>query len=349
MNLIDIAIAIRDLAPWRWLTDSQLIGVRDPETGQVWYCSIMGMLGEYFAVMAYPGEKGLMMLQVSSARDEQPAMHHLLTISGISVDFDDEEYLEPPDFLLFGKLNKCFKGSMAWPKFRDYTAGYFPWFLNANQVTLFTLILSQVLAIAKQSKESASMIPDINITGKIFIHELTRDANDKIEWQDRVTTAPVTRLVKNRYPFLLLNATKDTKPALTTEMETCLDRIRRSRKPRQAIVDVEIVQTEMHCQDSTSRPYFPAVMICIDETRDYVYDTRLLKPDTPASAILVEFISILEKLDFVPESVHVLSRPTMTLLKPITTDLGIKLVQSIHLRTLEKVIGELLENFRDTD
>lgn len=307
------------------------------------------MLGEYFAVMAYPGEKGLMMLQVSSARDEQPAMHHLLTISGISVDFDDEEYLEPPDFLLFGKLNKCFKGSMAWPKFRDYTAGYFPWFLNANQVTLFTLILSQVLAIAKQSKESASMIPDINITGKIFIHELTRDANDKIEWQDRVTTAPVTRLVKNRYPFLLLNATKDTKPALTTEMETCLDRIRRSRKPRQAIVDVEIVQTEMHCQDSTSRPYFPAVMICIDETRDYVYDTRLLKPDTPASAILVEFISILEKLDFVPESVHVLSRPTMTLLKPITTDLGIKLVQSIHLRTLEKVIGELLENFRDTD
>jgi hypothetical protein len=90
-------------------------------------------------------------------------------------------------------------------------------------------------------------------------------------------------------------------------------------------------------------------MICIDETTQHVHDARLLKPDTPPSAILLEFISLLEKLDFVPETIHVLSRPTLTLLKPFTTALGIKFVQKIHLRTLENVIVEFLENFRDNN
>jgi hypothetical protein len=51
--LYETALEYRNLAPWRFLYDEQLFGVKDPKTGQTRYCCVLGTLGEVFALCQY--------------------------------------------------------------------------------------------------------------------------------------------------------------------------------------------------------------------------------------------------------------------------------------------------------
>src|SRR3989442_11749012 len=41
------------LAPWKWMHDSQIIGLRHPITNEVWLGSILGRLRSMFALLVY--------------------------------------------------------------------------------------------------------------------------------------------------------------------------------------------------------------------------------------------------------------------------------------------------------
>ena len=58
-DLYRAADTFKELAPWDWMLDSDLVGVRNPETGEIGYCCIMGNLGEHFALGLYRGDEGL--------------------------------------------------------------------------------------------------------------------------------------------------------------------------------------------------------------------------------------------------------------------------------------------------
>ena len=164
--LIDVAIAIRDLAQWRWLFDSQMIGVRVPGSDEIWYCTIMGYLGEHLAVTACRGEKGLAVIQAMESHDGVNPMARMLALEAISVSFEDKKDLAPPDLYLYSRSKKNFKGPRVWPQFLDYTPSCVPWVLNRDQVVVFTTILTEVLEITRRSKDDKSLIPDIEQDGR---------------------------------------------------------------------------------------------------------------------------------------------------------------------------------------
>ncbi len=58
-QLYEAALAFKEEAPWEWMTEDQVFGVRDPETGEIGYASIMGMLGEHLALALYLGSAAL--------------------------------------------------------------------------------------------------------------------------------------------------------------------------------------------------------------------------------------------------------------------------------------------------
>jgi len=45
VDLYAAAGALKSLAPWTWMCDDEVFGVKDPESGVIGCCSVMGNLG----------------------------------------------------------------------------------------------------------------------------------------------------------------------------------------------------------------------------------------------------------------------------------------------------------------
>ena len=57
-KLYDVAVKLKEIAPWEWMYEDNIFVVQNPNTTQVGFVSIMGSIGEHFAVAAYLGERG---------------------------------------------------------------------------------------------------------------------------------------------------------------------------------------------------------------------------------------------------------------------------------------------------
>jgi len=53
--LYEAALEFKELAPWNWMNDTDFFGVKDPVSGEIGYCCIMGAAGEYYALGLYSG------------------------------------------------------------------------------------------------------------------------------------------------------------------------------------------------------------------------------------------------------------------------------------------------------
>jgi len=56
-NLYELAGELCALRPWHVLDESELVLTRDPSTGEICYCSVIGALGEVLAMHAYIGSE----------------------------------------------------------------------------------------------------------------------------------------------------------------------------------------------------------------------------------------------------------------------------------------------------
>ena len=53
------ATAFRNLAPWEWMWDADMIAVRSPAGDEAGYCVVLGRNGEFFGLEVCLGEDGL--------------------------------------------------------------------------------------------------------------------------------------------------------------------------------------------------------------------------------------------------------------------------------------------------
>ena len=58
-RLYAAAAEVKALAPWQWMHEGDLFAVEDPASGRIGFVSIMGAVGEHFAVAVYLGGEGL--------------------------------------------------------------------------------------------------------------------------------------------------------------------------------------------------------------------------------------------------------------------------------------------------
>lgn len=58
-SLFSTALEFEKVAPWRWMTDGQIFGVRNPETQEIGWCCVMGRSGMHYALGIFRGDSGL--------------------------------------------------------------------------------------------------------------------------------------------------------------------------------------------------------------------------------------------------------------------------------------------------
>ena len=157
-GLYESVVRIKEISPWEWMTETDVFGVRSPETGELGFVSVMGLLGQHYAVSLYLGSEGIhgfLDLQEMGPFADPGA---LIQIPQLQASFENREELDKRDRQVIKELGLKFRGRNAWPMFRSYRPSLFPWFLEAAEVRFLSCALEQLADVAPRCREDPSLL-----------------------------------------------------------------------------------------------------------------------------------------------------------------------------------------------
>lgn len=154
--LYEQAKAVRQLAPWEAMGETELFALKDPDSGRVGFVSVMGRLGEHLSVAVYLGESALASFWRITQGFGDP--EELLDTPHLQASWEDRDMLWAEDRALLKELGLKVRGRSAWPMFRSYRPGYAPWFLEAWEVSLLTHALGQLREVFPRRVEQPDLL-----------------------------------------------------------------------------------------------------------------------------------------------------------------------------------------------
>jgi len=213
-DLYEAAIKFRELKPWRWMNDSHILGVKDPESGIIGYCCVLGNIRVVLGLAVYMGTRGLTgyhKLQSGEiAYDDPNSLHYQ---DCLLATFEDKGLLDDKDLKLIARLGLKFKER--WPMFRKFTPGYYPWFLDGDEARFLRLALENSAEVFKQCRyDKKKLIPPEPGT---YLVRVPGKKGKKISWTEQ-WLEPVPE-VENDIPEVInsLRIRKIGKKAYTRE------------------------------------------------------------------------------------------------------------------------------------
>ncbi len=159
--LYDAFLRVRELAPWKWMTEDMVFAVQNPENGDIGYISVIGTLNETLGVIVYLGGEGwygFQRLREFVQTTGEAPVEVVLTIPFLQAIWADRGDLSAADRRIIRSLGLRFRGRGAWPLFRDFRPGYYPWYFNAPDARFMTHVLTQLLEIAPRVQSQG---PDV--------------------------------------------------------------------------------------------------------------------------------------------------------------------------------------------
>lgn len=168
------------------MEEVDVFGVEDPDTGDIGFVSLTGMLGEHLSVTVYPGARALyQFLSVEEeAGGEMAAPERILEIPQLQASYEERGYLEPEDHEIIKALGLRYRGAHGWPMFRSWRPGYHPWFVSANEARFLTVVLGQVLDVAPRFREDIGLF-DVGDEDEFFVRKAARSESG-LRWKDEV-------------------------------------------------------------------------------------------------------------------------------------------------------------------
>ena len=324
-SLFDKAALVKKMAPWEWMEEIDLFGVQDPDSGAVDFISVMGIAGEHFAVAVYRGPQALHdFLELHNAPPiESP--ERIMEVPQLQLSFEDREFLDDEDRKLIKKLDLRFRGANAWPQFRAYHPGFFPWFLEAGEARLLDLALGQVLDVAPRfDLDPGLLFPEIP---KTFLVRVPEEGG----WRDRYLPIP--------------------SPEPTTEA-VALDPFTLSRFQKLASSPLLLEVDLFHFwspvkEEEDDRPYYPYVLALVDADSGMIVSFDMLPPlpslEEMRRTVPQHLLEQFERIGGLPREIRVHSPHLFTILGPTTEALSISLELHPSLPFLEQVKEHLTQ------
>ena len=141
-ELYEIAIRIKELAPWEYLADIDIITLVLADDQPI-CCSIMGQAGECYGIGSYIGYDAINNFHTMLAPSEIPPeqMIRYQDDNVMLCYFGDRKELTSKELKLIKDLGLKFRGKNNWIYFHHFKKGYIPYMLDQEEVLLQTEIL----------------------------------------------------------------------------------------------------------------------------------------------------------------------------------------------------------------
>lgn len=330
-RLYEAAIRVKEIAPWQWMTEADIFGVQDAETDKLGFVSVMGALGEHYSVAVYLGPEGLYGFWECEDAGPLDPPEHLFEIPHLQASFEDRNTLHNKDRQMIKELGLKFRGRNAWPMFRSYRPGFFPWFLEAWEARFLVAVLEQTLDVTPRFRENRSLLEPAGSEG--YLVRVPCREDDALSWVDRIVDVPPPE--PQSIPIVM-------------DVEV-LERLKQV-PPGTGKIEIDFFMFPSPVREERgARPFFPYMLLTVEAQHGLVLGSEMLTPDPSLEAmwgqIPLYVVRQLARVGMVPGVVSVRSELLFQLLQPVAQELRFRLRQSDTLRSLDSAKGFLLQRF----
>lgn len=331
-NLYAATAEFKEMAPWNWMWDSDVAGVKDPESGEIGYCAIMGRLGEHFALAVYLGDAGLAGLWQMRLKPSDNPLVTLALQTCLMASFEDRAVLQKRDLDQIKRMGLNFRGRSAWPMFRSYRPGFQPWFLTGPEVRFLTTALQQSMNVAKRFQTNPDLLPEPNPVGPYLVRSQVK-RKGSVVWQERrrrpgplFTPGP---------PVGVLTA--DVDPKRLQQLKFILPVTEGALEMDFFLSPGAVKGEEDDC------PYFPFVVLAADPGSGMILGMEMSKPGEVAEDMTELFLNLAEGAQMLPAKIAVVQPEAQVILQPVAERLGVEVVLVRRLKAIEAARRELAE------
>lgn len=193
-RLYDLARRVREMAPWKWMEETDLFAVKDTQGMETLFVSVMGMQGEYHAVSVYPGAKALALFWQTQAVDDLIRNYDLMASLVLAtpqahVAFGAKSDLAPFEKETIRALGLSFKGRHAWPCFRGFRPGRRPWLVDSREAHWLELAMENVLEIAPRARKDSSLLRRDNSDAP-YLTRFRVPGDPSGRWEEKLEVCP---------------------------------------------------------------------------------------------------------------------------------------------------------------
>jgi hypothetical protein len=305
-KLFPTAEAFGLLAPWTWMHDSELLGLRHPVTGEKLLCSILGRMRTMFALLVYRHDAGIRWVLNTIQNDgdsgglEDPD-------SGFEQDCVKVEYVPKSDLtkedratLTAASFAPSAKKGGSWPAFRSLVPGGYPWYLAQVEAETLLYALPRVGAFASLVRDDPEFGVDLR-TGEVPFFPDDWDPvrrplrAEALDWQPLITPP-------------------EPSPIRVSLDDAMLARLLKLPQAKGFHLEIDVFYSPFLVGDG-ERPYFPKGVMATDRTSGFIGGLRLAPfTDRDAAVTLAEvLVQTLEQLGNRPETIRV-QRPCVALM-----------------------------------
>lgn len=321
-----LASRIKELAPWSYLVETDIFGVRMPETGQRYFVSVMGAAGEHFGLAAYVGAQGL--LDFFELREPMPWKRpgELLLIPHLSLSFENKDDIDAPVRKKMKDLGYSFRGNNAWPDFKQIMPGFVPSMPEEDALNDLVVIMEQSADVFSRAKTDAEFLfPEGYDDDVYLVREMTEKGKNAGQWADVYWEMELPKV----------------------DFELVFDMLERKRisgLPRlkdTLMADIALLPHQV--AEPGKKPYFASIFVVVSKQSGMVLDFETLTPLEGIDAMHARFpnllIKALLKLKVQPASIEIRHPVFFEMAKKILHPTKIK----VHLVPELPQVDELLE------
>jgi hypothetical protein len=329
-RLYQAAIQIKEMAPWEWMSETDVFGVQDPGSDEMGFVSVMGSLGQHYSVAVYLGPSGLYSFWNFQELEPNASDEDFMAMTHLQASFENRNELTQKDRDLIKKLGLKFRGRQAWPMFRSYRPGYFPWYLEPHEARLLTHALEQTLNVAPRFKEDPDLLAPGSNTD--YLLRAPQEKEDALAWEDQVVN--VLPPEPASIPIAM------DVPTLKALMAAPMSRV---------CLEMDLFLMPIRIGERGERPQFAYMLLVVESESGMVLGSEMLGPDPTLNemygALPLNVVHLLAQIGIVPQEIKVRSPMLFQLLQTLTADLKFHLTPSHHLPMLDQAREFITQRF----
>lgn len=329
--LYKAAIEFRKIEPWEWMRETDIFGVQNPQTGEIGYCCILGELGEVLAMAVYRGTEGLQgYLKILKGKIRPGDLDAPYIQDCLLSSFENKQFIEKEAMKIINELKLKFSGRNSWPLFRSYKPGYFPWFLNRDEVLYLTFALQQARDVCLRVNKNSKLLrpPKRNL----YLIRVPEARDGTVVWKDEW-----------REPACMKQKRENSEEAVD---EIRIQRIKKTVNPNPMLWEIDFFHTPTPVSQG-ARPFFPYAIMLVDHDTGFILDMYLSESDEYRREFPDKFLSCIEKTSVLPLEILVRKEEALKLLMPSTSRLNIKLSMVKKLPNIDHARREMVRHLKE--